>query len=372
MGKIFGIPILLDYSFFLSLVLVTFLLGAEVLPDRVRPEPDPVLSWALGAVGAVVFFTSLLMHELAHSVAARLYGLHVANITLFILGGVSQIKEESHSPMQEFVIAFVGPLTSAILGGLFIAAALLVGGANELVPELLLWLGAGNIIIAIFNMLPGFPLDGGRVFRSLLWGITGNRNRSTRWAARVGQGFAALMVGWGVISLVDIGGIPGTGFGGIMFIFVGVFLYNAATQTVRSVEAQQILAGVVVRDFMSTDLRTVEASAAVRWTAPFRDNIDPRTAYLVTDSGTVVGLATGASLLLVDAERYQTATMRDVMIPAANITPIPPSATGQEALERLQVGDTPLLPVVENGKLLGLIGLDQVVAALQPDGAAAV
>ena len=110
----------------------------------------------------------------------------------------------------------------------------------------------------------------------------------------------------------------------------------------------------------------------MRWTAPLRDHIDPRTAYLVTDGGTVVGLATGASLLLVDAERYQTATMRDVMIPAANITPIPPSATGQEALERLQVGDTPLLPVVENGKLLGLIGLDQVVAALQPDAAAAV
>ena len=226
LGKIFGIPILLDYSFFLALALVTFLLGAEVLPDRVRPEPAPAVSWSLAALGAVVFFASLLMHELAHSVAARLYGLHVANITLFILGGVSQIKEESRSAMQEFVIAFVGPLTSALLGGLFILAALLVGDTEELVPELLLWLGAGNIIIAIFNMLPGFPLDGGRVFRSVLWGLTGDRNRSTRWAARVGQGFAALFIGWGVISLVDIGGIPGTGFGGIMFIFIGVFLYN--------------------------------------------------------------------------------------------------------------------------------------------------
>ena len=370
LGKIFGIPILLDYSFFLSLFLVTFILGAEVLPDRVRPEPDGAVTWALAAVGAVVFFTSLLMHELAHSVAARLYGLHVANITLFVLGGVSQIKEESRSASQEFVIAFVGPLTSAILGALFIAAALLAGSARDLVPELLLWLGAGNVIIAIFNMLPGFPLDGGRVFRSVLWGISGNRDRSTRWAARVGQGFAVLFMGWGVISFLDIEGIPGTGFGGLMFLLIGFFLYNAATQTVRGLEAQRLLAGVVVRDFMSTDLRTVEASAPLRWTTPFRERVDPRAAYLVTEGGTVVGLATGASLLLVDAERYQTATMRDVMIAAANITPIPPTATGQEALEQLQIGKTPVLPVVENGRLLGLIGLDQVVAALSPDGAA--
>ena len=220
-------------------------------------------------------------------------------------------------------------------------------------------------------MLPGFPLDGGRVFRSVLWGLTGKRDRSTRWAARVGQAFAALFIAFGVISLVDFGLGIGTGFGGLMFILIGFFLYNAATQTVRSVEIQQTLAGVLVRDVMSTDLRTVEADTPVRWTAPFRDRVDPRTAYLVTRSGTVVGLATGASLLLIDAERYETATMADVMIPAGNITPIDPSATGQEALQRLQEESTPVLPVVENGKLLGLVGLDQVAAALQTDGAPA-
>ena len=367
LGKIFGIPILLDYSFFLALVLVTVLIGSNVLPDRVDPEPSAAVAWGLALVGAVVFFSSLLLHELAHSVAARLYGLHVANITLFVLGGVSQIKEESHTASQEFVIAFVGPLTSGLLGGAFIGAAILVGNQHELIPELLLWLGAGNLIIAVFNMLPGFPLDGGRVFRAVLWAISGKRDRSTRWAARVGQAFAALFIAWGVVNLVDLGiGLGGGGFGGLMFILIGFFLYNAATQAVRSVDIQEVLAGVFVRDVMSTDLRPVEADAPVRWVAPVRDRLDPRLAYLVTRNGTVVGVATGAALLLIDPERYETATMADVMVPAANISPIGPGATGQEALQRLQEENIAILPVVENGKLLGLVGLDQVAAALRP------
>ncbi len=372
LGKIFGIPILLDYSFFLALAFVTYLLGASMLPDRVSPPPDAVVAWSLGVLGAVVFFTSLLLHELAHSVAARLYGLQVSSITLFVLGGVSQINQESRSAMQEFVIAVVGPLTSAIIGGLFIAAALLAGEPHELLTELVLWLGAGNIIIAAFNMLPGFPLDGGRVFRSVVWGISGNRDRSTRWAARVGQAFAGLFVVWGVVSFLDLDlGFGSPGFGGLMFILIGVFLFNAASQTLRSAATQRALAGVVVRDFMSTDLRSVDAGAPVRWTAPFRNRVDPHTAYLLTRDGTVVGLATGASLLLIDAERYETASMADVMIPAANITPIHPGATGQEALERLQAENSPILPVVEDGRLLGLVGLDQVVAALQADASPA-
>lgn len=368
LGKIFGIPILLDYSFFLALAFVTYLLGANMLPDRVYPEPSTAVAWGLGVLGAVVFFTSLLLHELAHSLAARLYGLRVSSITLFVLGGVSQIAQESRSAMQEFVISIVGPLTSAVVGGLFIVAALLAGNPRELLPELLLWLGAGNLIIAVFNMLPGFPLDGGRVFRALVWGIGGDRDRATRWAARVGQAFAALFVVWGVLSFLGLDvGFGSPGFGGLMFILIGIFLFNAASQTLRSVATQRALAGVVVRDFMSTELRSVEADAPVRWTAPFRERIDPRTAYLITREGTVVGLATGASLLLIDADRYERASMADVMIPAANITPIHPAATGQEALERLQDENSPILPVVEDGRLLGLVGLDQVVAALQTD-----
>ena len=156
-----------------------------------------------------------------------------------------------------------------------------------------------------------------------------------------------------------------------MFILIGLFLYNAATKTLRSVQVQQVLAGVHVRDVMSTQLRTVDAGTRVRWIAPVRERLDPRTAYLITSDAVVVGIATGASLLLLDAERYEADTMSDVMIAAANITPIGPEATGQEALQRLQEENTPLLPVVENGKLLGLIGLDQVAAALRPKGAPA-
>ena len=157
LGKILGIPIFLDYSFFLALIFVTWLLANNVFPDEVQPDPATAVAWGMALVGAIVFFTSLLMHELAHSVAARMFGLHVANITLFVLGGVSQIKEESRSATQEFVIAFVGPLTSALLGLGFIGLYYAVGSARDVVPQLLLWLGFMNVVIAIFNMIPRFP-----------------------------------------------------------------------------------------------------------------------------------------------------------------------------------------------------------------------
>ncbi len=372
LGKILGIPIFLDYSFFLALIFVTWLLANNVFPDEVQPDPATAVAWGMALVGAIVFFTSLLMHELAHSVAARMFGLHVANITLFVLGGVSQIKEESRSATQEFVIAFVGPLTSALLGLGFIGLYYAVGSARDVVPQLLLWLGFMNVVIAIFNMIPGFPLDGGRVFRSALWGITGSYDRSTRWAARVGQAFAALFVLFGAVSVLDLNiGVGSTGFGGLMFVLIGFFLYNAASQALRSLALQRQLATVHVRDVMSTELRTVDGDARVRWVAPLRDRLDPRLAYLITRAGTVVGIATGASLLLLDAARYEAATMAEVMMPAGKITPIGPEASGQEALRRLQAENTPVLPVVEDGELLGLVGLDQVAAALRADGAGA-
>ena len=370
LGKIFGIPIILDFSFFISLALITFILG-DVFADRIEPEPSDATAWGLAAAGAVIFFVTLLLHELAHSVTARLYGMSVASITLFLLGGVSQITEDSKRPSQEFLIAVVGPLTSALLGLLFFGLFLALGAGTTPLATLLGYLGFINFLLAAFNMIPGFPLDGGRVFRAALWALTGSRLRATRWAARVGQGVGALMAGYGLLTLLNFDlGFASDRFGGIWAILIGAFLFNAAAQSLRSVQAEERLASIRVRDVMSTQLRSVDAETQVRWLAPQRDRLDARAAFLVTRDETVVGLVSGAALVLLDEQRYATVRMSDVMVPADAISPIAPGASGQEALRRLQRERIAVLPVVENGKLLGLIGLDQVMQALSKAGSA--
>jgi Zn-dependent protease/CBS domain-containing protein len=364
-ASILGIPIHLDLSFFVSFALISAIFGLSVLPDEVDPVPGDVERVGLSLVAGLIFFVSLLLHELAHSVLARWYGLRVRNITLFLLGGVSQITEDTKTARQEFLIAFVGPATSAVLGGIFLAVAIAFTTPETAPAAVLGWLGVINLILAAFNMLPGFPLDGGRVFRSLLWGITRSRTRATRYASRVGQAFGAVMALGGLALLViDIGDGSG-GLGGFWFFLIGAFLYNAAAQNHRAAVAEERLTEVLVRDVMSTDLRTIEVDTMVRFLVPERDRIDHTAAFLVTSNERVVGLLTGAQIALLDEDRYRSATVGEVMVDADAIAPIAPTATGHEALERLQASKTPILPVVEHGRLLGLVGLEQMLAALR-------
>ncbi|HJN92776.1 MAG TPA: site-2 protease family protein [Dehalococcoidia bacterium] len=364
-GKVAGIPIVLHPTFLISFVMVTGIFALRILPNRVDPDPSDTTTILLSLLGGVAFFVSLLLHELAHSVVAKGYGMRVRNITLFLLGGVSQIMEESKTARQEFLIAFVGPATSAVLGGIFLGVFYAMGRTDSSLAAVVEWLGFINIVLAIFNMLPGFPLDGGRVFRAGLWGILRSRDRATRYASRVGQVMGAGMAFGGLALLfLDISDGAG-GINGVWLILIGGFLYNNAAQSHRAAAAQERLESVIVRDVMSTRLRQVEADTSVRWLAPARESIDHTLAYLVSEGDTVVGILTGAQIAILDEETYTTANVRDVMINATTIAPILPSATGQEALVRLQEGKTPVLPVVEDGRLLGLVGLEQMVAALR-------
>lgn len=358
-----GIPISVDLSFFVSFILITSIFGLSILPNAVDPDPSTVMTVVLSLLAGLVFFASLLMHELAHSILARAYGLHVRGITLFLLGGVSQIAEDSKSPFQEFLIAFVGPLMSAVLSGFFFAIYYVSGAGDSSLAAVVFWLGFINALLAVFNMLPGFPLDGGRVFRSVIWGLTGSRTRSTRYAARVGQLVGIAVAGLGVASLlIDLGS---DGFGGFWMILIGGFLYNGASQSHRMASAEERLDHVRVGDVMTTQLRTVEASTALRWLVPQRDRIDHNSAYLIMDDETVVGILTGAQIAILDQQEYLNGTVRDVMVGADAFAPIGPGASGHEALERLQESRVQVLPVVEDGRLLGLIGLEQMLAALR-------
>ena len=366
--RIFGIPIILHVTFFFVLVFVTVVLGTAdgIFPAMIEPAPSDTTVWILAALSAVFFFASILVHELAHSVVAKLYGMPVRNITLFALGGVSQIARESDKASQEFLIAFVGPLSSALIGVALFGIWYATGQDETPVGAMLQWLGFMNIVVAAFNMIPGFPMDGGRVFRSIVWGVTRSRATATKVASRLGQGVALAIAGFGLLGLLEIDlGFERSQFGGLWLILIGAFLFNAASAALRSLDLERDLGGVRVRDLMSTAFRRIEADRHLRWIAADPNSVDPNAVYIAVREDVVVGIATGYLLRMLDAERFKESTLADVMIAAENAAPIAPTATGVEALARLQGEGVSVLPVVEDGRLLGLIGLEQVASALR-------
>lgn len=365
-ARIFGIPIILHLTFFIVLVFVTIVLGTAdgIFPAMIEPRPSNATVWVLAVVSAIFFFVSILLHELAHSLVAKVHGLPVRNITLFALGGVSQIARESERPLPEFLIAVVGPLSSALIGGALFGIWFATGQGHSPVDAMLRWLGFMNFVVAAFNMVPGFPMDGGRVFRSIVWGLTGSRMTATAAASRLGQGVAIAIAGFGLFGLLDIDlGFERSQFGSLWLILIGAFLFNASSGALRSMRLERNLVGVRVRDLMSTELRRVEADCSLRWIASGPGAIDPSAVYIAVRDEVVVGIVTGHLLRMMDAERFRESTIMDVMVAAENAAPIAPTATGVEALTRLQSEGVRVLPVVEDGRLLGLIGLEQVVGA---------
>ena len=276
-GRIFGIRITIDWSWIFIFVLVIWNLGTAV--SDLHRFWSPVTIWGVAVVAALLFFASVLAHELAHSLVARAQGLPVRTITLFLFGGVSNIQREPRSPAAEFLMAIVGPITSIVLGVIFLVLGAISAGTlvQEVMPSMtglaslsplaiiLLWLGQINVLLGLFNLIPGFPLDGGRVLRSILWAATNNLRTATRWASWVGQAIGWLMIIAGV-AMVFGARIPvlGTGFlGGLWLAFIGWFLNTAALQSYRQVVIHDILEGVPVARLMRTTVPTVPATISI-------------------------------------------------------------------------------------------------------------
>ncbi len=366
-GQILGIPIRLDLSFFLVFALLVFVIAtqARILPDDLDglggAEP-----WLYGVVGGLVYFLSLLIHELAHSVMARRYGMEVSSITLFFFGGVSLIREDSQRPGQEFWIAIVGPLASLVLGLVFLIIAIVALTPDTALHNIVFVLGILNCFLAGFNMLPGFPLDGGRVLRSLVWRITGSRHRATRASARLGQTLGAIMILYGVGGIVTDAAIFDAGLNSLWVALIGFLLMTQAAQGVKAADLERDLAGLRVGELMLEPpiARTAEAELAVRILAPSRSQLDQQDVFIVTEGGVAVGIASAVQIILLDEERYQSDRLRDIMLDANQVQPLGPDARADEALRRLQRERTFVLPVVERGRLLGVVGLEQILKAL--------
>ncbi len=364
-GRILGIPIRLDLSFFFVFALLVFLIATQLLPDSVDGWGGAE-RWVYGVAGGAVYFLSLLIHELAHSLTARRYGMEVSSITLFFFGGVSLIREDSQRPGQEFWIAVVGPLASALLGVGFLLIAFFALPAETTLTNVVFALGLLNGFLAVFNMLPGFPLDGGRVMRALIWRATGSRHRATRASARSGQTLGVVMILYGLGGFLTDVAIFNVGLSPVWIALVGFLLLMQAAQGVKAADLERDLERLRVGELMLRPplARTAEADLPVRVLAPSRAQLDQQDVFIASESGTAVGIASAVQILLLDEDRYLNDRLRDIMLEAGAVQPLEPETGADEALRRLQQERTFVLPVVERGRLLGVIGLEQILRAL--------
>jgi Zn-dependent protease len=381
-GKVFGIDIRVDWSWLLIFALTTWNLGSSF--GGLHPDWGPVLAWGVAIAAALLFFASVLLHELAHSLVARARGVPVRSITLFMFGGVSNIQREPHSPGAEFWMAIVGPLTSLVLGGALTVIASIGAGLLQTVVSsprqavaalgpfatLLGWLGSINLTLGLFNLIPGFPLDGGRMLRSLLWALSGDLRRATRWASWAGQGIAWLMILGGIGMTFGVR-VPffGTGVGnGLWLAFIGWFLNSASTQSYQRVVVRDILEGVAVkrmmRDCPPTVLPTISINDLVHEHIMKTDDH----AFPVMVNGELVGLVTLEDVRSLSREQWDGTLVREIMTPAEDLETVGPEVDAAEALNRLASRDVRQLPVLENGTLTGCLRRRDIVKWLQLHG----
>ncbi len=369
-GRIFGINIHIDWSWIFIFVLVTWNLAAAVFP-ALHPEWGIGLNIALGVAASLLFFISILLHELAHSLVARASGLPVRRIRLFIFGGVSNIEREPPSPLSEFLIAIVGPLTSILLG----AAFLLLGsmsidgitsglnnpmqllGTLDPLSTMLLWLGPINILIGLFNMVPGFPLDGGRILRSILWGIANNFLRATQWATLIGQGVGWLMILTGVAMVFGVT-IPFLGTGlinGLWFAVIGWFLINAANQSFQRVLIEDMLEGVSIQRLMREPPPSVAPDLPISTLVYDRVMREDERAYPVMQNGDLLGMVYVEQIRDIERTEWDSTTVQQVMVPEAELVMANPRDDAMEAFQKLAREEVNQVPVMQNGTLVGIL-----------------
>lgn len=353
-GRIFGIPLKLHISWFIVLVLITVTLALGYFPDQF-PDWSTTTYWVVGLITSILFFTSVLIHELGHSLVALRDGVPVQSITLFIFGGVAQIGREPDTAGSEFRIAIAGPITSLILAAVFLAFGFFSGARPEIAGSAL-YLGQINLILAVFNMLPGFPLDGGRVLRAILWKIGGNFRKATHWATGTGQAVAFLFIGFGVWLMFS-----GNFINGLWMAFIGWFLSNASQHSYRQVVMRDMLGGVTARQLM------VEQCPVVTSNIPLDELVDRHVlgdghrCFFIADNDHMQGLLTLSKIKTVDRTKWKNVTTEDVMVPLDQVLSISPDEDAWSLLRIMDENDVNQVPVMENDQLVGMITRDRLL-----------
>ena len=356
LGRLFGISIRLHFSWFFIFILVIWLLAANWFPGTF-PEWSPVTSIIAAVITSLLFFGSVLAHELMHSIVARASGIPVKGITLFIFGGVSQITEEPRVPGVEFRVAIAGPATSLLLGLVFGAIYLTVPERFEAIIAVTFWLGWINIMLAVFNLLPGFPLDGGRVLRSIIWWRTGNLRKATRWASTAGRVIGFLFIFAGIWLL-----FTGYWFNGLWLAFIGWFLSNAAAGSYRQLVIQQMLQGHDASEIMTQDCVMVAPDTTVEKLVNEYVLPSGNRCLTVGEAGHVQGLVTLKDIRSVPRDRWPGVRITEVMTPIDKLKWVSPDEDLAKVLGTLTQQDINQLPVVEGGRIVGMIARDNLLS----------
>jgi Zn-dependent protease/CBS domain-containing protein len=372
--RIKGIDIGVHYTWVLAFGLFAWLFADGLFPE-VFPGWTSGTYWGVGVAASLLIFASVLLHELAHSLMAIARGMKVSGITLFIFGGVSNLEGEPEKPGIEFSMAVVGPLTSLVLGGILYGVYRAITNSTEPLPPifvsaqtgqgetaiagLIYYLGSINILLAIFNILPGFPLDGGRVLRSIIWGTTGSLVKATNIAATTGRIFGWLLIAWGVFMVLG-----GNWLNGIWIAFIGWFLNSAADSSRREVTMQEHLSGVLVKDVMDTSPECVIPAASIEEVVRQSFIQHGRRAVPVCQDEKLVGIVTLTDVKKLSQDRWVNVSVQEIMTRTPLLT-VKPDDNLNSALKMLAQKSLNQVPVVVEGRLVGLLSRADVIRYLQ-------
>ena len=347
--NVFEIDIRIDSSWIFIFGLITWALGGHYFPSHYPLWPHWQY-WAVGIVSSVLLFASVLAHELTHSLVARSKGEEVRSITLFIFGGVAEIAEEPDTAAKEFIIALVGPVSSLIIALIFFGLWFGIQVVSEPVAALARYLFIINLILAIFNMVPGFPLDGGRVLRAIAWRVTGNLRQATRIASITGQAVAFLLIFFGAWQI-----LMGFFFNGLWIALIGWFIHSAAVRGYRQVLVQEMLKDVRVKDLMETKFEMVEGSISVQELMEDYILKKRERAFLVTEAGRLAGIVCLEDVKAVPSEKRTVTTVREIMTPRDKLETVSWEDDGSQVLARLASGKINQVPVIEDGEIKGIV-----------------
>lgn len=358
LGRIIGIPIALDFSWFLIFVLMTWSFAASYYPAEFK-NWSPALYWIMGATTAILLFASVLLHELGHSVIALKYNIPVRRITLLVFGGVAEIEKEPPSASAEFWIAIAGPVVSFLLAAFFYLSTPVASTVGP-VFALVKYLAYINGILAVFNLIPGFPLDGGRILRAIVWGITHNLRRATIIAANVGRVIAFVFIMVGVWQM--FGGNLGNG---LWVAFIGWFLDNAALSQIHRLVMRELLADHTVSEVMGQNYVFIPADYTLQELVENHFIGAGRRCMIVKEENSITGLLTLHRLKSVPRNAWPTTTVAEVMIPVEEIKSVTPTMNVWDALGKMDRAGVNQLPVLESGRVVGMLSREDVITQLR-------
>ena len=361
-GSISGFTIRVDPSWLVILALIIWSLGWGVFPGEI-PHQGLTTYVAMAIAAAVAFFASIVVHELSHSLVARRFGLPMKGITLFIFGGVAEMAEEPPSAKAEFWMAIVGPLTSFLIAGIFylLAAAGVRGGVAPAVLGVLVWVGHINVLLAVFNLIPGFPLDGGRVLRAILWHFQRSLRKATSIAAQVGTGFGLALIALGILTILFS---PGSLLGGVWWVLIGMFLRSAARKEHQALLFREVFHGEPVRRFLNTSPICVEprvtlADLVENYIYKYHHKMFP-----VVHEGRLDGCVGIKEVQQVPREEWAWRTVGEVATKCSDSNCVGADEDVMEALARMSRAGVGRLMAVEGGRLAGIVSLRDLLRFL--------